>query len=102
MFDRFSLQARKVIKLAQDETFNLKHDYIGTEHLLIGLIEEDEGIAAAVLRQAGIKSTAVRGELNIAPSSNPMPAGTIPFTKKAKHALELSVEQAVNMRHNYI
>ena len=102
MFDRFSVQARKVMKLARDEAYNLKHNYIGTEHLLLGLIDEDEGIAAAVLRQLGVKSSVVRGELNIAPATNPLAAGTIPFTRHAKQALESSVERAAEMRHNYI
>jgi len=102
MFDRFNTQARKVMKLARDEAYKLKHDYIGTEHLLLGLIGEDEGIAAAVLRQVGVKSETIREQLNISPSSNPQAAGTIPFTKKAKKALEICVEQAAELRHNYI
>ena len=102
MFDRFSLAARKVMKFARDEAYKFKHDYIGTEHLLLGLILEDESIAAAVLRKASIKAENVQGEINTAPSPNPIQPGQIPFTKKSKQALEASVECAAGLRHNYI
>lgn len=102
MFDRFSQQARKVMKIARDAAFQMKLDYIGTELILVGLIEEDEGIASAVLRQANIKSDDVKKEITANPIANPSAPGTLPFTIKAKRALESSVECAAELRHNFL
>lgn len=90
------------MKIARDAAFQMKLDYLGTELILVGLVEEDEGIAAAVLRQLGIKSDAVKKEISATSVANPPSPGIIPFTKKAKQALEASVECAAGLRHNYI
>lgn len=102
MFDRFALGARKVMKLAREESFGKKHPYIGSEHILVGLLLEDSGIAAAVLRQAGVGVENVRKEIDITPTTNQIAVGAIPFTANAKEALEASVLAASNLRHNYI
>lgn len=102
MFDRFTLGARKVMKLAREECFTNKFPYIGTEHFLVGLLLEDAGIAAAVLRQVGANIDAVRKEIDITPTTNQIAVGAIPFTANAKEALESSVLVASNLRHNYI
>lgn len=102
MFDRFVLSARKAMKLSREESHSNKHPYIGTEHMLIGLLLEDSGIAAAVLRQVGVNLDAVRKEINITPATNQIAVGAIPFTSNAKDALEASVLAASNLRHNYI
>jgi len=104
VFDRFTVAARRVMKLARSECYNFKHGFIGTEHILIGLLEEDQGIAAAVLRppvEAVGGTAAIRKETKIEPSNTPSP-GIIPFSKRAKFVLEAAVEEAAALRHNYI
>jgi ATP-dependent Clp protease ATP-binding subunit ClpC len=90
------------MKLAREESFGKKHPYIGSEHILIGLLLEDSGIAAAALRQAGVEVENVRKEVDINPTTNQIAVGAIPFTANAKEALEASVLVASNLRHNYI
>jgi len=90
------------MKLAREECFTNKFPYIGTEHFLVGLLLEDAGIAAAVLRQVGVNLDAVRQEINITPTANQIAVGAIPFTANAKEALEAAVILASNLRHNYI
>ena len=102
MFDRFIMAARKVMKLAREESHTNSHPYIGTEHILVGLLLEDSGIAAAVLRQVGVSLDEVRKEISITPATNKIAVGAIPFTSNAKEALEAAVLAASNLRHNYI
>jgi len=102
MFDKFTHPARKVMTLARNASDALKHNFIGTEHILIGLIDEDESIAAAVLRDTGIKSSQVKDELTTLPSENSKAPGTLPFTPGAKRALEATILEAADMRHNYV
>jgi ATP-dependent Clp protease ATP-binding subunit ClpC len=90
-----------VIKLAREECFNQKHGFLGTEHILVGLIEEDSSIAAAVLRQFSVDVKLVRKEINIEVTDTEK-RGSIPLTKRAKQLLESAVEEAAQMRHNYI
>ena len=103
MFERFTERARQVVVLAQDEARHLKHDYIGTEHILLGLLREEEGIAARVLRQLGIPEEEVRAQVaRIVGSGDEVATGQIPFTPRAKKILELSLREALSLRHNYI
>jgi len=101
MFDRFTITARKVMRLARTECSTFKHGFIGTEHFLLGLLREDKSIAAAVLRTMGVTADKVIKEIEIEPSNTP-PMGVIPFTKRAKQTLEAAVEEAAHLRHNYI
>lgn len=101
MFDRFSIAARKVMRLARLECTNHKHGFIGTEHFLLGLLKEDKSIAAAVMREMGLTADAVLSMMDIEPSNTP-PVGVIPFTNRAKQTLESAVEEAAQLRHNYI
>ena len=103
MFERFTDRARRVIVLAQDEAKMLNHNYIGTEHILLGLIHEGEGVAAKALEQMGISLEAVREQVEeiIGHGQNP-PTGHIPFTPRAKKVLELSLREALQMNHSYI
>jgi ATP-dependent Clp protease ATP-binding subunit ClpC len=103
MFERFTDRARRVIVLAQDEAKMLNHNYIGTEHILLGLIHEGEGVAAKALEQLGISLEAVREQVEeiIGHGQNP-PTGHIPFTPRAKKVLELSLREALQMNHSYI
>ena len=103
MFERFTDRARRVIVLAQDEAKLLNHNYIGTEHLLLGLISEGEGVAAKALEEMGISLEAVREQVQdiIGPGTTP-PTGHIPFTPRAKRVLELSLREALQMNHAYI
>jgi ATP-dependent Clp protease ATP-binding subunit ClpA len=105
MFDRFTDRARQVIVLAQDEARGLKHNYIGTEHLLLGLLREPEGVARSVLESLGLSADAVRlqviriiGEGEGAAA----PAGQIPFTPRAKKVLERALREGLSLGHNYI
>ena len=92
MFERFTERARQVVVLAQDEARHLKHDYIGTEHILLGLLREEEGVAARVLRQLGIPEEEVRAQVaRIVGSGDDVATGQIPFTPRAKKILELSL-----------
>ena len=103
MFERFTDRARRVVVLAQDEARRLNHDYIGTEHLLLGLIHEGEGVAAKALDSLGIRLEAVRQQVEeIIGQGKGMPAGHIPFTPRAKKVLELSLREAMDLGHNYI
>ncbi|MBU0755987.1 MAG: AAA family ATPase, partial [Planctomycetes bacterium] len=104
MFDRFTDRARKVMNLAKTEAQRLNHEYIGTEHILLGLIHEGSGVAANVLRNMGIDLRRIRGEIEKTVKGTPtlVISGQLPFTPRAKRVLELSMEEASNLRHNYI
>ena len=103
MFERFTDRARRVVVLAQEEARMLSHDYIGTEHLLLGLIHEGDGVAYRALSQMGISLTDVRGEIQqLIGEGQRAPTGHIPFTPRAKKVLELSLREALQLGHNYI
>ncbi|MEA4944907.1 MAG: ATP-dependent Clp protease ATP-binding subunit [Propionicimonas sp.] len=103
MFDRFTDRARRVIVLAQDEARMLNHNYIGTEHLLLGLIHEGEGVAAKALESMGISLEAVREQVEeIIGQGQQAPTGHIPFTPRAKKVLEYSMREALQINHPYI
>ncbi len=103
MFERFTDRARRVIVLAQDEAKLLNHNFIGTEHILLGLIHEGEGVAAKALESLGIALEAVREQVEeIIGQGQQVPTGHIPFTPRAKKVLELSLREALQMNHNYI
>lgn len=104
MFNRFTERARKVIVYAKEEARRFNHDYIGTEHLLLGLIREGEGVAAAVLQKLGLDLETIRLEVEklVQPGPQTQVAGDIPFTPRSKKALELSAEEARALGHNYI
>jgi ATP-dependent Clp protease ATP-binding subunit ClpC len=104
MFDRFTERARKVIALAREEAGRLGHDYIGTEHLLLGLIREGGGVAAAVLENLSVDLERVRLEVEklVVIGGGTLTLGEVPFTPRAKKVLELSVEEAQSLSHNYI
>ena len=103
MFERFTDRARRVVVLAQEEARQLSHSYIGTEHVLLGLIHEGEGVAAKALESLGISLEAVRGQVEeIIGRGGSAPSGHIPFTPRAKKVLELSLREALQLGHNYI
>jgi ATP-dependent Clp protease ATP-binding subunit ClpA len=103
MFERFTDRARRVVVLAQEEARLLNHNYIGTEHLLLGLIHEGEGVAARALESLGISLEAVRAQVEeIIGQGQSAPTGHIPFTPRAKKVLELSLREATQLGHNYI
>ena len=104
MFNRFTERARKVIVFAKEEARRFNHDYIGTEHLLLGLIREGEGVAAAVLQKLGLDLETIRIEVEklVQPGAQTQVLGDIPFTPRSKKALELSAEEARALGHNYI
>jgi ATP-dependent Clp protease ATP-binding subunit ClpC len=103
MFERFTDRARRVVVLAQEEARMLSHDYIGTEHILLGLIHEGEGVAATALESLGISLETVRQEVEeIIGRGREAPSGHIPFTPRAKKVLELSLREALQLGHNYI
>ena len=103
MFERFTDRARRVVVLAQEEARLLNHNYVGTEHLLLGLIHEGEGVAAKALESLGISLQAVRTEVEeIIGQGQSAPTGHIPFTPRAKDVLELSLREAKQLGHNYI
>ena len=103
MFERFTDRARRVVVLAQEEAKMLNHNYIGTEHILLGLIHEGEGVAAKALEQLDISLDAVREQVtDIIGTGQQPPAGHIPFTPRAKKVLELSLREALQLGHNYI
>ncbi len=104
MFSRFTERARKVIILAKEEAKRFNHDYIGTEHILLGLIKEGEGVAAAVLQNLGLSLEAIRLEVEkiVQPGPPTVVSGDIPFTPKAKKVIELATDEARNLGHNYI
>ena len=104
MFNRFTERARKVIILAKEEARRFNHDYIGTEHILLGLIREGEGVAAAVLQKIGVSLENIRLEVEklVQPGPTTQIIGDIPFTPRAKKSLEMAAEEARNLGHNYI
>ena len=103
MFERFTDRARRVVVLAQEEARMLNHNYIGTEHLLLGLIHEGEGIGARALESLGVTLNAVREQVQSIVGPSPQaPSGHIPFTPRAKKVLELSMREAIQLNHGYI
>ncbi|MFA5356232.1 MAG: ATP-dependent Clp protease ATP-binding subunit [Candidatus Omnitrophota bacterium] len=104
MFNRFTERARKVIILAKEEARRFNHDYIGTEHILLGLVREGEGVAANVLQKVGVSLEKIRLEIEklVQPGPTTQIIGDIPFTPRAKKALELAAEEARSLGHNYI
>jgi len=103
MFERFTDRARRVVVLAQEEARLLNHNYIGTEHILLGLIHEGEGVAAKALESLGISLEAVRAQVEeIIGQGQSAPTGHIPFTPRAKKVLELSLREALQLGHSYI
>ena len=103
MFERFTDRARRVLVLAQEEARLLNHNFIGTEHILLGLIHEGEGVAAKALESLGISLEAVREKVEetIGPAGSST-TGSPPFTPRAKKVLELSLREALQLGHNYI
>ncbi len=103
MFERFTDRARRVIVLAQEEAVSLGHDYIGTEHILLGLVHEGEGVAATALESLGVSLRMARSRVEeiIGVGQGPV-RGHIPFTPRAKKVLELSLREALGFGHNYI
>jgi len=103
MFERFTERARQVIVLAQDEARLLKHTYIGTEHILLGLLREEEGLAARVLDTLDITADEVRAQIvRIVGQGDEVDTGQIPFTPRVKKVLELALQEALERDHNYI
>ncbi|HEX6702450.1 MAG TPA: Clp protease N-terminal domain-containing protein [Gaiellaceae bacterium] len=103
MFERFTERARQVVVLAQDEARALKHNYIGTEHLLLGLLREEEGLAARVLDSLDVTVDEVRAQVaRIVGEGDTVTPGQIPFTPRAKKVLELGLREALTLGHNYI
>jgi len=104
MFNRFTERARKVIILAKEEARRFNHDYIGTEHILLGLIREGEGVASTVLQKLGLSLENIRLEIEklVQPGPTTQIIGDIPFTPRAKKSLELAAEEARSLGHNYI
>jgi len=103
-YDRFTDRTRKVLQLASVEATKLKHDYIGTEHILLGLVHEGSGVAAYVIKQLGIDLTNVREELLglMKPGAKAHQGKSIPQTPRAKQAIEFAVEEANTFQHNYV
>jgi ATP-dependent Clp protease ATP-binding subunit ClpC len=105
MFERFTDRSRRVLVLAQEEARRLDHNFIGTEHILLGLIDESEGVAARTLASLGITREAVRDKVleKVGPGpASSSAAGSPPFTPRAKKVLELSLREALQLGHNYI
>src|SRR3954462_12155136 len=103
MFERFTDRARRVVVLAQEEARMLNHNYIGTEHVLLGLIHEGEGVAALALEGLDISLDAVRSQVEeLVGQGQAAPTGHIPFTPRAKKVLDLSLREALQLGHNYI
>src|SRR5918995_140519 len=103
MFERFTERARQVVVLAQEEARTLKHNYIGTEHILLGLLREEEGLAARVLESLDITVERVRAQVvRIVGSGEEVTSGQIPFTPRAQKVLELALREALSLGHNYI
>jgi hypothetical protein len=103
MFQRFTDRARRVMVLAQEEASRLDHNYIGTEHILLGLISEGQGVAGRALDSLGISLDTVRQQVEeIIGRGQQTPSGHIPFTPRAKHVLELSLRESKQLGHNYI
>ena len=104
MFERFTERARKVIILAREEAIRLGHNFVGTEHLLLGLIREGDGLAVAILKKLNVNIAAVKAEVEkvVAVGNEFSPAGEIPFTPQAKKVLEFAISEARSLGHNYI
>src|ERR1700733_8829931 len=103
MFERFTDRARRVVVLAQEEARMLNHNYIGTEHILLGLIHEGEGVGAKALESLGISLEAVRQQVEeIIGQGQQVPSEEVPFTPRAKKGLELSLGEALQLGHTYI
>jgi ATP-dependent Clp protease ATP-binding subunit ClpA len=103
VFERFTERARQVIVLAQEEARGLGHSYIGTEHLLLGLVREEEGLAARVLERLDVTLERVRGQVvRIVGSGEEVPSGQIPFTPRAKKVMEMALRESLSLGHNYI
>ncbi|GII48078.1 hypothetical protein Psi02_45020 [Planotetraspora silvatica] len=104
MFERFTDRARRVVLLAQEEARMFDHRYIGSEHVLLGLVHEGEGVAAKILQEEGVELDALREDVRemVGTGSSPSPGEHIPFTPRAKKILELSLRESLNLRHNYI
>jgi ATP-dependent Clp protease ATP-binding subunit ClpC len=103
MFEKFTDRARRVLVLAQEEARMLNHNYIGTEHILLGLIHEGEGVAAKALESLGISLDAVRQQVEeIIGQGQQAPSGHIPFTPRAKKVLELGLRESLQLGHNHI
>ena len=104
MFDRFTDRAKKVMNLARQEAQRFNHEYLGTEHVLLGLVQEGSGVAANVLKQMGVDLAKIRTEVENIVKTGPsmVTMGQLPFTPRAKKVLELSLEEASNLGHNYI
>jgi ATP-dependent Clp protease ATP-binding subunit ClpC len=103
MFERFTERARQVVVLAQEEARELKHNYIGTEHVLLGLLREQEGIAARVLAQLQVDLDDVRQQVKqIVGVGDEATTGQIPFTPRAKKVLELALREGLSLGHHYI
>ena len=102
MFEKFTDRARRVVVLAQEEARRLNHNYIGTEHIFLGLIAENDGVAARALRALGVSLDQARREVeHIIGIGTDLPEGNIPFTPRAKKTLELSLHEAMQLGHNY-
>jgi Clp amino terminal domain, pathogenicity island component/UvrB/uvrC motif len=103
MFERFTDRARRVVARAQEEARMLNHNYIGTEHILLGLIHEGDGVGAKALESLGISLQAVRAQVEeIIGQGQQAPSGHIPFTPRAKKVMELTLREALQLGHNYI
>jgi hypothetical protein len=103
VFERFTEAARSVVVLAQDEARTLSHNYIGTEHILLGLLREEEGLAARALESLGVTLEQTRAEVsNLVGPGEEVTSGQIPFTPRAKKVLELALREALSLGHNYI
>jgi ATP-dependent Clp protease ATP-binding subunit ClpC len=103
VFERFTDRARRTVVFAQEEARMLNHNYIGTEHILLGLLREEEGVAARALTSLGLSLEAVRHDVGeIVGRGSEVPRGHIPFTPRAKKVLELSLREALQLGHNYI
>ncbi len=103
MFERFTSRARHVVVLAQEEARQLQHNYIGTEHILLGLLGESDGLASRALERFGMSLDGARDEVKaIVGTGKSTPSGHIPFTPRAKKTLELALREALQLHHNYI
>lgn len=103
MFKRYTEKAKRAIMIAQEEAINFNHDYIGTEHILIGLVKEEEGIASQVLRESGVNADKVMEEVErLVGRGEYQPANEVTFTPRAKKVLELASQEASQLKHNYI
>jgi ATP-dependent Clp protease ATP-binding subunit ClpC len=103
VFERFTERARQVVVLAQDEARALRHNYIGTEHILLGLLREEEGLAARALESLDVTLEEVRAQVaRIVGPGEEVTSGQIPFTPRAKKVLELSLKEALSLGHKYI